>query len=222
MTTATLAVEGPARRRQGMGASCKRLLAVLAVFSAGLGLLVGCAGMNTLGSEVSSFGEWPAGRKPGSYVFERLPSQEAQPDSQKILEEAARPALEAAGFQPAANAASADVLVQVGARVSRTEVSPWADPFWWRGPYRPGLYGSPWIGPRWHPLWREDLTRIEREVALLIRDRATGKPLYETRALGGGSYSPTPVILRAMYDAALKDFPAVGLNPRVVRVPLVD
>ena len=29
-------------------------------------------------------------------------------------------------------AAQADVIVQVGARVSRTEISPWDDPLWWR------------------------------------------------------------------------------------------
>ena len=36
-------------------------------------LLAGCAAMNTVTSEVVSYGDWPAGRAPGSYVFERLP-----------------------------------------------------------------------------------------------------------------------------------------------------
>jgi hypothetical protein len=198
-----------------------RSLATLAALALGLGLLSGCAGLNTLGSEVSSYGEWPAGRQPGTYAFERLPSHAAKADAQQVLEDAARPALEAAGFKPAADAAAADVVIQVGARVSRAEVSPWVDPFWWRGPYRAAPYAY-WAGPRWHPLWRDDLARVDREVALLIRDRSTGKPLYETRAVGGGSLSPSPAVLRAMFDAALKDFPTTGSNPRVVRVPMAD
>jgi Domain of unknown function (DUF4136) len=208
----------PLGNKQARNKARRLALVLLAVGAAVLG---GCAGFTTLGSEVSSFGEWPAGRKPGTYAFERLPSQEARGESQKVLEEAAKPALAAAGFVPAAEAAKADVLVQVAARASRAELSPWADPLWWRGAHRPGVYG-PWMGPRWNGLWYDDLNRIDREAALLIRDRATGKPLYEARAQGGGSLSPTPGVLRAMYAAALKDFPAVGLNPRTVNVPLVD
>ena len=46
----------------------------------GTAALAGCAGLNTVSGEVSSFGGWPAGRAPGSYSFERLPSQgEAAP-----------------------------------------------------------------------------------------------------------------------------------------------
>lgn len=193
----------------------------LGAATVGLGalLLAGCAGFTTLSSEVASFGEWPAGRKPGTYAFERLPSQQARAETQATLEEAAKPALAAAGFQPAAAGSEPDVLIQLGVRATRYELAPYADPLWWRGGLWGGRYG-PWVGPRWNPYLLSEPTRIDREVALLIRDRVSGKPLYETRAAGGGSLSPTPGVLRAMFAAALKDFPAAGLNPRSVTVPL--
>ena len=184
-------------------------------------LLAGCAGMATLSSEVSTFGEWPAARKPGTYAFERLPSQQANAERQAPLEEAARPALAAAGFAPVAAGSEPDVLVQLGVRTTRLEPSPWADPLWWRGGVGSWRYG-PWIGPRWHPFLYDDLRRVDREAALLIRDRASGKPLYEARASSSGSATATLGGLRAIFEAALKDFPATGINPRDVRVPLRD
>ncbi len=187
----------------------------------GVGLLAGCAGLNTLSSDVSTFGEWPAARKPGTYAFERLPSQQARAEAQARLEDAARPALAAAGFQPVAAGAEPDVLVQIGARVTRFEISPWADPLWWRGGF--GVWRpAPWGGTRWSLYAHEDLSRVERDVALLLRDRASGKPLYEARASNTSSAGGGTAGLKAMFAAALKDFPAVGLNPRVVVVPLTE
>ena len=49
--------------------------ALAAPLTLGLG---GCAAMRSVSSEVSTFGEWPATRKPGTYAFERLPSQQAR------------------------------------------------------------------------------------------------------------------------------------------------
>ena len=53
---------------------------------AGALLLGGCAGISTVSSNVSSFGEWPADRKPGTYAFERLPSQQARAAESDVLE----------------------------------------------------------------------------------------------------------------------------------------
>lgn len=191
-------------------------LAAVATAAAWLG---GCAALNTLHSDVSSFGDWPAGRKPGSYAFERLPSQQARADVQDQLEAAARPALAAAGFASAAEGQVPDVVVQLGARITRTDISPWDDPLWWRGGFGYWRYG-PWVGPRWSIYGYADWRRYEREVALLIRDRASGRPLYEARASTDGSSAGGLAVLQAMFSAALKDFPAVGPNPRVVGVPV--
>ena len=173
-----------------------------------------------LTSDVSSFGEWPAQRKPGSYAFERLPSQQAQAGATDALEAAAGAALRKAGFTPVAAGQEPDVLVQVGARVGRADYYPWADSLWWRGGFGHYRHG-PWIGPRWGFGMHFEPTRYEREVALLIRDRATGKPLFEARASSESNLSSaSATTLAAMFEAALLDFPRLGPNPRRVVVQL--
>jgi hypothetical protein len=197
--------------------------AAVAVSLAALG---GCAALNTVSSDVSSYGTWPAGRAPGSYVFERLPSQVAQADEQAVLEDAARGALEHAGFKPAEDPAKADVTVQVGARISRSDRYPYDDPFWggWRMGVGGGGYGrfGGWRGGGFGigfgiPI---DTLRYEREVAVLIRDRAAGTPLYESRAVTDGPTTGSNELLAAMYDAALKDFPTPAMSPRRVNVQM--
>jgi hypothetical protein len=181
-------------------------------------LLSGCAALSSVSSEVSSYGEWPAGRTPGTYAFERLPSQQALAAESAALEAAAAPALAKAGFKPAAAGQEPDVLVQVGARAQRTDDSRWDERLWWSagfGYWRRGYLLSPRFS-----LAYSDTLRYDREVALLIRDRASGKPLYETRASNEGSYRGDPTLQAAMFEAALMDFPKLGLNPRRVTVAL--
>jgi hypothetical protein len=194
-------------------------------FSLAVGVaLAGCAAMRSLDSDVSSYSRWPAERKPASYAFERLPSQQARPEQQQLLEDAARPAVEGAGFRLAADPTVADVTVQLGARITATDRSPVDDPFWWGPglhspiPYAHGgrvFWGLGWgdpSGPRW------DTYGYQREVALLIRDRGTGQPLYEASVVSDG-YSPlAATALPAMFAAALKDFPNGGANPRRVTI----
>ena len=179
--------------------------------------LGGCAAMRSVSSEVSTFGDWPATRKPGTYAFERLPSQQARAEQMQALEAAAAPALLKAGFRPAAAGQEPEVLVQVGQRAGRADTLPWADPLWWRGSF--GYYRhGPWIGPRWGMSLQMDL-RYEREVALLIRERADGKPLFEARASNeGNSAQAGGATLTAMFEACLMDFPRHGVNPRTVVV----
>ena len=177
--------------------------------------LAGCAGLRNITSDVSSFGEWPAERKPGTYAFERLPSQAALPTEATAVEATAVPALAQAGFTPVAAGQQPDVLVQVGARTSQTTLQPWADPLWWRGGF--GYWrATPWNSPRWGLHLRAEFPRYEREVALLIRDRSSGKPLFEARASSEGSTDSYASLMTAMFQAALMDFPKLGLNPRTV------
>jgi hypothetical protein len=194
---------------------------------AGSALLSGCAAMNTVGSDVASFGSWPAERPPGTYTFDRLPSQQKNPQRQDELEAAAAYALGTAGFSPAPEGSKGDVTVQVGARVTRYDISPWADPFWgpgfygyypgWWRPYGPwpyyGVYGPrPWCcgwggwGGYWYPgPYYYDY--YDREVAILIRNGTDGVPLYESRATSSGSTSGGGRVIAAMFEAAMKDFP---------------
>ena len=186
---------------------------------AGAVLLAGCAAMNSLSTDVSSFGEWPAGRPPGSYAFERLPAQQARAAESDVLEAAAQGALLKAGFTAAAPGVQPDVLVQVGARSSLAGHQAWDDPLWWRGGFGYWRYG-PWLSPHWAVSARYDFPRYEREVAVLIRDRASGKPLFEARASSEGNARAGSETLAAMVEAALMDFPRLGMNPRRVVVPL--
>jgi len=181
------------------------------------GLLAGCAGMNTLHADISTYGEWPAGRAPGSYAFDRLPSQQAAPELAARLEADAAPALEKAGFVPAAGQ-PADVLVQVGARSTLTDIAVWGDPLWWHGGWMPT--NRVWLGPVWWPEPLADRRRYEREVALLVRDRVSGQPLYEARAVSEGGLAGSDSLYTALFQAALMDFPRSGPNPRPVTVTL--
>lgn len=174
-------------------------------------VLSGCASMNQLSSEVSSFGTWPAQRQASSYLFERLPSQQQQPEQQALLEQAAGPALAAAGFRPASDAATADYLVQLGARISVDERHLYGDPFgpWGlHGFYRRSRFG---FGPYWPGAFAAP--QYDREVILLIRDRRSGQTVYETRASNHGNSSAINGLLPAMFAAAMKDFPNAGMNP---------
>lgn len=193
--------------------------ALPAALVAGAALLTGCAGLNTIGSDVSSFGDWPQGRAPGSYVFERLPSQQAQPEQIQALERAATPALAKAGFVPAAAGQEPEVLVQLGARLTRVATPVWDEPLWFRGGFG-RFHRGPWFGPAWSLGWSYSAPRYEYEVAILLRDRASGKPLYETRAASDGTGRPDEATLRAMFEAALTDFPRPAISPRRVTVPL--
>lgn len=197
----------------------------LVALTAAAAVLSGCAALTNVSSDVSSFGEWPTGRTPGTYAFERLPSQQALVAETEVLEAAAAPALAKAGFTPAATGQDPDVLVQVGSRTQRTEDSRWDERLWWSGSFGMGFgrYGrhGHLLSPRWSLAYSEPL-RFDREVAVLIRDRSSGRVLYETRATNEGSYRGDPTLQSAMFEAALTDFPRQGLNPRRVTVALPD
>lgn len=187
-------------------------------------VLTGCASFNNLSNEVSTYGPWPADRKPASFAFERLPSEQAHPERRQQLEDAARGAVEAVGFRAAADADSAEYLMQVGARVTTNDPWIYNDPLFWRAGFRAGFYyGHPRWGRGWSP-WGyggyESSSSFEREVAVLIRDRKTGRLLYEARASNTGPSASIDYLLPAMFEAAMKDFPGGGANPRNVTVQI--
>ena len=203
--------------------SRRQILGNTVVGVLGLLSLAGCAGLNTLTSEVSTYGTWPADRKAATYSFERLPSQAAKPEAQQQLEAAAAPALAAAGFTPESAPGTAEYTVQIGARVDPTERSPFDDPLWWRSGFRWGPFAGPYARGQYTSLgWRYygAPPSYSREVGVLIRDRKTGTPLFEARASNDGVSPSIEALLPAMFAAALKDFPASGTNPREVQTPL--
>lgn len=190
---------------------------------AAAGLLAACAAVSTLQAEIASYGQWPTARNPGTYAFDRLPSQQVQPESQQRLEDAAHQALTAVGFTAAPAGATPDVLVQLGARVTRYERSPWDDPWWWRGGYWPGRFpGRHFAGPYPYAYWGSGYsswTYYDRQVAVMLRDGPSGAPLYEARA-SSDAYSNNSQTLSAMFKAAMADFPKSGSVPHSISVPL--
>ncbi len=191
-----------------------RRFALSALLGATLLAAAGCSGMYTLTSDVATYGEWPADRKAGSYAIERMPSQKAS-EQRDAIEAGARAALEKAGFTPAADPKTADFVVSVGARSTLTEYSPWDDPLWrhWRMSWRYGppsrmFYGSFTLRDR----------NYEREVAVLVRDRSSGQPVYEARAQSDGLSVGDDKVFGAMFQAALSDFPQTKDKPHPVSV----
>jgi len=191
-------------------------------------MLSACASFNDVAADVSSYSRWPAGRGPATYAFERLPSQQTRPQQAQMLEDAARPAVEGAGFAAAPEGSAPDVTIQLGARIVETDGYPYDDPFWYGGMgvwHRPfGRFARPYYG---YPGWRagfwgpyNDFPNYQREVALLIRDKRSGEPLYEARAQNEGSTTGVTTVLPAMFVAALKDFPSGSTtNPHPVTIP---
>lgn len=181
--------------------------------------LSGCAALNSVSVDVVRYSEWPAGLSAGSIRFERLPSQRAQPHAQQALEAAALQALQAQGFRVVADGAASDFSVQIGARVTRVDASPWDDPFWWSANRRPLWRHAPLQRPP-RALRHEPPTYL-REVALLIRDARSGTPLVESHASSEGLSEPDSRLLAALFDAALRDYRvSAAPEPRRLRVPL--
>jgi hypothetical protein len=179
-------------------------------------LLSGCASMNSVTSDVTSYSQWSPDRKPTSFTFERLPSQQAQPEQQDKLEQAARRPLEDAGFTEATDKSAAAYSVQLASRLNMYDrYSPYYDRYGFYGGYGGRLWGpGVGLGMRFDTPW------YEREVSVLIRDRKTGQSVYETRARNDGTSSGSPEVLEAMFSAALKDFPQPAVNPRRISVEM--
>ena len=158
-----------------------RRVALLSLGAAAALSLAGCAALNTVVADAQTFGSWPAGRQPGSFAFERLPSQQRNEANQASLEDAARGALLKAGFTESADPKAADIVVSLGARVTRSGPAPWDDPLWWRwnGSYWGWRYGPAWrpYYSRWgysYPMDPMMERRYDREVAMLLREEDLG------------------------------------------------
>lgn len=191
-------------------------------------LLTGCAGLSRVDSTVESFARWdatPSGAPaatvpdgPQRYRFERLPSQTDGSGGQARLEALARTVLAARGW----TAADADArwTVQVSATSVRSARDPWNDPW---GPWRLRAHvvagnGHVYFAPLF--AFPPDPPDQQRQVTLLIREAATGRVVYETRAEHISRWNNTPALWQAMLEAALRDFPKPPAGPRQVQVDL--
>lgn len=191
--------------------------------------LTGCAATSVI-SQVRSFGPWPEGRQPATYVFERLPSQQLQADDQDRLESAAQPALQARGFRRVDAPEQAELSVQLDANVRvepRTRYDPSLRPYFVHPVHGVPSFWGPTVGGWWgsggaglnlslalEPPW------VTLEVRLLIRDKRDGRVLYETHAAHERVGSVDESVLPFVFEAALDGFPQPPVGRRVVTVPL--
>lgn len=179
-------------------------------------VLAGCASTYKLDNQVQSFSHLPAMPTQPSYRFERSLSQQADP-AQQALEALADPALHRAGLRR--DDAAPRYSVQVSARTERS-VSPYADPWgpWGWGGWGVGLggrhfglgIGGPW--PRGDSYW------FHREVSVIVRELASNRVVYETRAVNDGPWLDNNAVLPAMFDAAMQGFPNPPPGPRRVDI----
>jgi len=200
-------------------------------------LLSGCASVFLVDNQVQSFPRWqdraPNASVPAApqvYRFERLPSQqEAGARGQDELERYAEASLAKLGWTRAAPGVSAPWAVQVNASSVRLPHAPWESPWDRWGPY--GAYGSPFALPGrdyvvtgngqvifFPPMPRFESPYYQRNVSLLIRDAASNRVVYETRAAHDGRWNSTPSLWIAMLDAALQGFPTPPSGVRQVNI----
>lgn len=179
-------------------------------------VLAGCASTYKLDNQVQSFSHLTAMPAQPSYRFERSLSQQADP-AQQALEALADPALHRAGLRRDDSAPR--YSVQVSARTERS-LSPYADPWgpWGWGGWGVGLggrhfglgLGGPW--PRGDSYW------FHREVSVIVRELASNRVVYETRAVNDGPWLDNNAVLPAMFDAAMQGFPNPPPGPRRVDI----
>lgn len=177
-----------------------------------LSLLSGCATGYLLDNTVQSFSGLQAVPANPTYRFERLPSQ-AQPEQTQI-EAFADPALFKAGLRR--DDAAPRYSVQVSARLQRV-LSPWADPWGgWGGGFG---FGGPHFGMM-APFPRMESPWYQREVAVVVREVAGNRVVFESQAINAGPWSDNPTVLSAMFDAAMQGFPNPPAGPRRVDVKI--
>jgi len=182
-------------------------------------VLTGCATSYKLDNQVQSFSQLQGMPAQPSYRFERSLSQQADP-AQQALEALADPALHRAGLRR--DDAAPRYSVQVSARTART-LSPYADPWGPWGPWGWGGWGvgfsgrhiglgfaGPW--PHTESYW------FHREVSVIVRELASNRVVYETRAVNDGPWLDNRAVLPAMFDAAMQGFPNPPAGPRRVDV----
>ncbi|WP_423707968.1 DUF4136 domain-containing protein [Undibacterium sp. WLX3042] len=193
-------------------------------------LLTGCA--STFTSQVSVFHEWPGNQQARSYIVERSPSQENNPEY-KLYEEELRKQLGLHGFQEVRVDATPALKIgmQYGTALSEIQVStPWApamyDPFWQthfsRGyrfwPYSPYYFGGPYYMGRNldFSVRRYYLHQLE----INISDFQNGKKLADIKVSSEQLGQQISEHMPYLIESALKDFPGTNGTTRTVELPL--
>jgi hypothetical protein len=145
--------------------------------------------------------------------------------------------LQARGFQPAANAQSANMVVQFGYGVDRGQVRYVEDPFYYsRLGYGFG-WGSPFYRPRWgwgggfgyawgwnDPFWYgsgvDSYVEYHSQIDLHIRAAGTNAPLFDGRAQARSATNRLDKVIPSLVDAIFTGFP--GRNGETVKITVQE
>ena len=114
-------------------------------------LLSGCA--TTFSSQVSVFHEWPAATQDKSFIFERAPGQENNPEH-KLYEDMLRSRLQNLGFKEVMSGATPLLKVELQYATTLREIQ--YSPFWLPGIYDPywSLHFQSWhLSPSFYVLF---------------------------------------------------------------------
>jgi len=196
--------------RATSGSRATRLL-LLAV----LGLaLTGCATNRLIDSSVRSFATATSDlplESPFSFRFERLPSQQADAQTQDRLEEMALPVLAQKGLVP--DALAPRFTLELRMAVESINQSGPFHAHWGFGTIGSGLWsqpGSMGLEP----------TRYRYSVHLLLRDATNKTVVFESTATHEGPWSDRAAVLPAVLLAAVQDFPQGSDKARRVLIDL--
>jgi hypothetical protein len=144
--------------------------------------------------------------------------------------------LAARGYTPAADPASASMLVQLGYGVDHGQVRVVSDPFvggyGYGGLYggsffyprfgRFGRFGSPfyygWNDPFWYGNGVDSYVEYHSEVDLHIRAKGTNQPLFDGRAQARSETNRLDVVLPSLIEALFTGFP--GQNGETVKITI--
>lgn len=185
-------------------------------------------------------------KAPQTYRFERLPSESEGEAAQRqaVIESMARDELARVGWSLAEGEMTPALWkVQVSASGQRVARAGLDDP-WPHVPAYP--YGWPYVWPAfnlgvgghggrvtghlgfsgplfWAPVFPYPYSGkpyVLRKVSVVVRDAANGRVVYETQAAHDGVWNDSPELWRAMFSAALRDFPSPPSTVRRVDVDL--
>lgn len=193
------------------GSSAGRRTCVLAACAGSL-LVAACAAPTSVNTTVQSFGGLAAMPSRATYRFERLPSQ-AQAPGQARLEALADAALFNAGLRR--DDAAPTFGVQVSARAQSVPSAGGTS----LGIGIGGGGGGASVGFGFGIPIGGGGTRNENEVSVVLRDVASDRVVYESRARTGSPLADDRVVA-ALFAAALQGFPQAPPGTRSVTVPL--
>lgn len=170
-------------------------------------------------SDVTAFSAWTAAPPaPGTrYRFERLPSQQSANTQQDRIEALATTSLSKVGMALSPQDAKYSVQVLLVTEIVQRYPEPG---FGFGGPgvsIGAGSWGSS-IGLTFPIGFGESY--YKRTASVLMRELASQKVVFETRALHDGPWSDAFAVLPAMLDSALLGFPQPPAGTRRINVEI--